>query len=181
MSATERTTLYLIDTNIIIQADKDYPPAVFPQVWDFLTQNIQDGASDSIRILLLRCVFEEIQKKTDRLQEWSLAFESCCVNEATDEQFVSSLSFVTNGTAESFRRSGCFEKKQSSFGDFCRNADIQLVAYAKAHDCKIITNEKRNDDDENSKKVKIPNVGEIFGIECLNLIEMFQKEKICFK
>ena len=184
MISPRNTVLYLIDTSSIIQANKDYPPTVFPRMWDFLTQNIKGNAGGSARILLLKCVLEELQKKTDDLQSWSLALKDYCVNEAIDEQFILSLSFVTNGTAESFRNAGLntdlYDKKKNAFNDFCRGADIQLIAYAKEYGCKIITNETRMENPNNSWRVKIPNVGDLYGIECLRLIEMLKKENVCF-
>lgn len=56
---------------------------------------------------------------------------------------------------------------------FLRKADAWLIAHAVVHGGKVTTQETRVD--VTSKKVKIPNVGDVFGIESVNMYAMMRE------
>ena len=67
--------------------------------------------------------------------------------------------------------SGRYERNQA--GLFLAKADPWLTAHAIAGGGKVVTQETRVGD--NSRRVKIPNVCDFFGVESLNVYEMLRE------
>ena len=60
------TSLYLLDTNIFIQANRvSYPIEVFPGFWEWLDQKNKQGLVKSIKP-----VYEELTDGNDTLADW---------------------------------------------------------------------------------------------------------------
>jgi hypothetical protein len=57
--------------------------------------------------------------------------------------------------------------------DFARGADGWLVAYAKAKGCIVVTLETINPDIK--RKVPIPNVCQVFGVQFVDTFEMLRR------
>ncbi|MDR0416981.1 MAG: DUF4411 family protein, partial [Propionibacteriaceae bacterium] len=61
--------------------------------------------------------------------------------------------------------------------EFLRKADRQLVAFAKAYGCVLITHEQPEDPKKKRKSVKIPDACQAFDIEWADTFKMLRDEK----
>ena len=62
-----RPLLYLLDANVLIDANRDYYPiARIPEFWEWLEHNGMEG-----RVKIPREMYEEITPGTDDLTEWA--------------------------------------------------------------------------------------------------------------
>ena len=68
---------------------------------------------------------------------------------------------------------------QNPMRQFLAKADPWLIAHAIASGGKVVTQETRAG--ENSKRVKIPNVCDAFGVESLNMDDMLRELGASFK
>ena len=68
---------------------------------------------------------------------------------------------------------------QNQMRQFLAKADPWLIAHAIASSGKVVTQETRAD--ENSRRAKIPNVCDAFGVETLNTYQMLRELGASFK
>jgi len=166
---------YLIDANAFITPYKAYYAFdLVPKFWDFLSEQIKHG-----NILLIDKVYEEIavnkDKKTpsDDLQKWIETLKTHKKSIKTTE-IVSAYQEIVNHINDSGKYSDSAMREW--FG--LNHADPWLVATAKAENHKIITFETKKGTSQKGQGwsvVRIPNVCEDLGIECLNLFNVLRE------
>ncbi len=150
-----------MDTNsFITPKNGPYSFDIAPGFWTFLEQKASEGIIASSTL-----VYDElINHSEDDLIQWA------------KERKDSGL-FVAPGVIVQtvFREIADFVQKNyepHQAAEFLHGADPWLIAHPKAYGGKIVTFEARVP--INSKKVKIPNVADQFGVECINIYELLR-------
>lgn len=162
-------SLFILDANALIQAANGYYAFDFaPGFWDGLLVHIKKGS-----VLTIDRVCAEIEKGKDELHEWTKEnlkpLQASCDNQNVIDEFGKMMKWV-------------YDQKQfhhAAKAEFATVADGWLVAYAKANDGIVVTNEKLNRDSR--KSVKIPHVCEQFGVPCIGTFELIRQLKITLK
>lgn len=153
--------MYLLDANVLIQAKNFYYRFdIFPAFWDWLDSEKQKGTLASIVP-----VYEELTRGTDELSKWAKERQHTgwflpVDDEATQREFSDIAAWVM----------GSHFKDQAKT-EFLSVADPWLVARAATMGCTIVTHEKMLDPTIR-RKVKIPNVCDAFGVECIDTFDL---------
>jgi predicted nucleic acid-binding protein len=149
---------YCLDTGVFIRAWREsYPPDVFPTFWTTFEQFIEDGEVGSPQVVL-----EELSKKDDELHKWA---------KATKGLFQPLKEDIQTAVSEILQK---FPRMMEEGRD--RNtADPFVVAMAKARGLTVVTTERSG-----SKKPKIPDVCQHFGIPSLGLVGLLRELKWTF-
>ncbi len=147
---------YSIDTSALIGAYREhYPPDVFPPVWAFMAQLVEQdvlGASEE--------VLHELEVKDDELLEWARSQRS-----------------MFRATTQSVQL-----EVQSILGAYPRLVDADstppaadpfVIALARIEGCSVVTPERHT---RNPQRPHIPDVCDGVGIRCLPLVAMFREE-----
>jgi hypothetical protein len=149
---------YWLDSDSLMEPSKGpYHPQIAPKFWTFLEQKGREGIIASC----LR-VYGELQEGQGELAKWATKVSGAGFFVAPD----ASVQAVLGQIAEHVNN-GYPPHRASKFLD---GADPWLIAHAKAHGGRVVTFEKRVD--PTSRKPKIPNVAEIFGVKTLNIWEL---------
>lgn len=160
-------TEYWIDTNVFIQAKNGpYGFDIAPGFWSFLDEMTVEG-----RVVSSSLVYDELQKVKDDLAEWARVRRSTRLFIQPDWS-----------TQAEFRRVSAYVQEryaQNQAREFLGKADPWLIAHAIASGGKVVTLEVKVPSD--SKRVKIPNVCEFFGVEYLNTYQMLRELGASFK
>ena len=154
---------YILDANIFIDAHRRYYSFdICPGFWDWLERKYEEGSIFSIKE-----VYDELLKKEDEASEWAKKMsERKFFREADDVATINKVKELGDWAA-----GGKFKKK--AVNKFCGSADMFLVAYAKAHDFIVATNEVYEENIK--KKVKIPNACKFIGVEYVNTFELLKE------
>ena len=147
---------YIIDTCSLTKLRRDYPQAVFPSVWNFMSDLVADRTVESIEI-----VFDELSVQAgDDVTAWAKERKQMFLplDEAIQTKARDILSQFSNLIDLKKRKSG---------------ADPFVVAAAMVYECTVVTEEKKSG---GPNKVKIPDVCEFYNIECITLIELLEQE-----
>jgi len=161
---------YLLDTNIFIQSDKvSYPIDVFPSLWDWLDSELSKGEIASIRL-----VADEILKGNDDLSIRVKRIKSSkCFHALDDLETQEKFKQISEWANSSARKYNALAKKV-----FLSNADSWLIAKAAAIGAKIVTYETSSKESINS--IKIPDVANVFGVNCINIVDLLRERNIKF-
>ncbi|HOC91374.1 MAG TPA: DUF4411 family protein [bacterium] len=160
--------VYILDADVFIRAARDYYAFdINPQFWEKLVLLAEAGRIASVDKVKL-----ELDRGNDALKQWvnqrfSKAFKSC-----DDEE-------VTTAFADTMK----WVNAQQQFAiaaksDYASKADGWLVAYAKAKDCVIVTQEKYAREVRN--RVPIPNICKAFDVTCVDTFEMLRNLGVVF-
>lgn len=158
-------TLYLLDTNIFIQAyEATYRIGEFPGVWDWLAE-----AADQRQIASIVNVREEITKDVD-LQDWvDTQLPADFFRPNTD-----AVREALQEVGDWIERSGLYASRQRK-ENFKRKADAYLIAHGLARGNAIVTYEKPdNHKTAAARRIKIPDVADALGVECIPLHDLFR-------
>ena len=158
-------SLLVLDTSVFVQAHRNYYSLdICPGFWRVLSHFTQSG--DLLSIDRVRKeIFEP--DEPDELMEWA--------NQAPSGLFVST---GEQSVVDAFSQMQTWVYRNTQFSleakeEFARVADGWVVAYAKAHDAVLVTQEVF---DENVKKrVPLPNVCKQFGVPYLGTFEMLRQ------
>lgn len=154
---------YLLDADLLINAHRHYYSFdICPGFWDWLERKYEESSVFSIKK-----VYDELCDSKDELSKWAKEMSRRKFFKKDDDvATISKVKELSNWAAkEKFTREAVYE--------FYGSADIFLVAYAKAHNFIVATNEVY---DENIKrKVKIPNACEFIGVEYVDTLELLKK------
>jgi hypothetical protein len=153
--------MYLLDANTYIQAknfhyDMDFCPAY----WDWLDKQFAAGALGSIK-----SVYDEIANKGDNLSVWVSTREyqfDAVSDQATQELMRLVAVYVTSLP----------NMNPANVAQFLSGADPWLIARAIATGKTVVTYEALAP--ANSKKVKIPNVCQHFGVPCIDTYQLLK-------
>ena len=147
--------IFCVDTSAWLDGwTRDYPPDVFPSLWEKLAERVADG--------VLKCseeVYVELQKKDDGLHDWMKARKEVLVpiNEEIQGIVLELL------------------KEHPRLVDTHRNrsqADPFVIATAERLQAVVVTGEKPRG---KLDIPKIPDVCEARGIRCISLLEMLRE------
>lgn len=154
---------YLLDANVFIEAHRRYYSFdICPDFWDWLKRKHEEDSVFSIKE-----VYDELCDSEDELSEWAEKMSMRNFFKETDDMA------TINKVRELMNWANTEKFTKAAVDEFYSSADIFLVAYAKAHDFIIVTNEVY---DENIKKrVKIPNACEFIGVEYVDTFQLLRK------
>lgn len=158
----------LMPTYLINAKNYYYRFAVCPGFWDGIVKHHQAGAIYSIDR-----VQQEILRGDDDLTGWAQ-------NRAPAAFFLPTRDALVEEAYDEIMR--WVDSNPQFYDDakkkFAPGADGWLVAYAKCHDCIVVTKEK--DSPEVKKRVPLPNVCTEFGVATRNVFEMLQDLNVQF-
>jgi hypothetical protein len=142
---------YCLDTNIFIQAQNGpYAMDIVPAFWDWLDQQVRDN-----NLFSSFMVQHEITAGTDDLAQWAKAHNSSGLFEAPSPYAQTLFGDISHYVLSNY------QPAEANF--FLQGADPWVIAQAKAENAKVVTMEKLVG--SNSRKVKIPNLCNHFGVE----------------
>ncbi len=154
--------MYLLDANSYIEAKNRYYQMSFcPAYWDWLDQQYTLGTLASIS-----SVYDEVARKGDDLSTWV---------QARPHQFlaVSAPAIQSKMTEVAQHVADLPNKDSANVANFLSGADPWLIAVAALHDETIVTHEALTG--ANSKKIKIPNICNHFGVRYINTFELLNE------
>jgi hypothetical protein len=156
-------SFYWLDTSTLIQAHRGpYAFDIAPGFWDGLEKRILDG--------LIRSPHEVFEELTpgDWLADWAANIKSDLFV-TSDEPVQKAFTPIADYVKTSYQ--------QPWVGKFLAKADPWLIAHAHNDHGTIVTLETR----VNPNNVKIPVVGDYFGIESINTYELMRRVGIQLK
>lgn len=158
---------YLLDTSTLIPANKTYYDLAFcPAFWDWLVD-----ASERGTVLSVELVRDQVKIQDPDLSAWLKAnmptfFASLDQGALTLVQEV--VNHVNSGVRHTNSAKAAFNSSIYPF----------LVAYAKAHNCTVVTLERSAGD--NQEVVKLPDVCRELNVECIDTFKMLRRERPSF-
>ena len=158
---------YVLDTNVFIEAKRRYYAFdLCPGFWKSLLYHNSIGNLESIDR-----VRKELLEGKDNLAAWSkktTSLFSSTESEPVTTAYRSILQWV-----QSQDRFSNFEKSR-----FADDVDAWVIAYAKANNVVVATEEKSAP--YSHKEIKIPDVCKHFNIKCIDTFDMLRKLGIVF-
>jgi len=151
---------YLLDANTYIEAkNRYYAFDICPAYWEWLDTQFNMGFVASIDM-----VSRELKAGNDDLVDWVKDRPSHFLDnddENTQKAFSEIASYVASADFNSKNRD-----------DFLAGADPWIIAKAKSLGATLVTHEAQLS--LATKKVKIPNICNVFGIDCINTFEFLR-------
>ena len=153
---------YCIDTSGLTHIWRDfYPPTIFPSLWGDIERCISDGL-----LIAPDEVLEELKRGDDDLLEWAMVRADLFVRHTEDIQNI-----VTSILADPEHVKLIYSKHADIYTD----ADPFVIATAKVHGCKVISNERLLLT-PSPNITKIPNVCADLGVDHLSVLEFIQEQ-----
>lgn len=164
--------LYVLDTNVFIQAHRDtYPLDVATSYWNTVKNLAEEG-----KIISIDKVKAEIDRNEDELKEWVEANLPDDFFKSTEEEEILNNYGLMAPWAES--KSDHYQRGAiDEFLEF-ENADAWLVAWCKATGDTLVTQEVSKPGQKN--RLPIPQVCQHFNVPYCNMIEMFRSLRVQF-
>jgi hypothetical protein len=157
---------YLLDANTYIQAKNQYYGMdICPAYWDWLDQQFEIGLIGSVDM-----IGRELKDGSDELAEWAKNRPGHFIandDDKTQKIFTDILQFVMVGDYNAGNRDG-----------FLAKADPWIIAKAKSLGATVVTHEAFVA--PNTKKVKVPNICQHFGVTCIDNFELLRELKARF-
>ena len=154
--------LFVLDANVFITAHRSYYALTLcPDFWECLLNYYDTG-----RILSIDRVRSELTGKGDTLSRW--------VDGVPKGLFAESLE---DAVTDAYREVMAWVYANDQFlprakNEFSRGADGWLVAYARAHNAKLVTLEAYQQNVK--RRVPLPNVCDQFGVDRADTFEMLR-------
>lgn len=154
--------MYCIDTSALIHAwRRDYPPDVFRSVWDHLDQLVDAGrVFSSIEVLL------ELERGSDDIFKWAKDRKHMFLE--IDKEGERTLRNIVDNFPS-------FVPQDSHSGIW---ADGYVIAIAATKKWTVVTGEKKVG--PGAKRIKIPNVCQLIGIQCIEFLQLIRNENWVF-
>jgi protein associated with RNAse G/E len=153
------STHYTIDTCSLIAGWRNYPPDIFPGLWEHLAELSSKGTLHSTEEVLI-----ELKKNDDDLLGWAKSQSGLFT--PVDENIQVEVLKVLKDHPTLYD----IEKNKSG-------ADPFVIAHALQNGYTVITEEKKTG---SLSKPKIPNVCEYYGIRYINLINLLREQGLKF-
>lgn len=156
--------MYLMDSNsFITPANSYYDPEILPSFWCTLLDSFENH-----KIATIDMVEEEVTRGSGFLTDWFKNNVSgrFVLNSMEDVEVLKQYRVVL----KTVRQNTQYAPEQKN--RFFSGADPWLIATAKVYDYVVVTLEVLVGN--NSKKVKIPNICEQFGVKYVDLREMMK-------
>lgn len=160
---------FLIDSNSLLTPFKTYYPFdLAERFWSNVSDKIKSG-----NIVILDLVREELRKGEDELTDWINSFNDEIILSRVNTEILQKYGEVLTHVQESdfYKNQALLEWSDASV------ADPMLIAVASVHGFCIVTFEKPNNNlsrTHASKNPKIPDVANVFGVECCDLFSMMR-------
>ncbi len=152
---------FCLDTNVLIQAwNTYYSMDLAPRYWDILDDMAQKGT-----VFCTHEVRREIEKVDDALKLW-IKKRDYLFRDITED-----VQQHVRDVLKAFPRLVDTTKDRSM-------ADPWVIAHAKAEQATVVTKEMVTP--AGSKKIKIPDVCDTFGVRCINDFEFVKEVGITF-
>ncbi len=152
---------YCLDTNIFIQAQNGpYAMDIVPAFWDWLDQQVAAG-----HLFSSIMVQQEVTAGTDDLTNWAKARNNSGLFEPPSPDAQRIFGDISNYVLSNYTT--------AEANAFLQGADPWVIAQAQAENAKVVTMEKLVG--ANSKKVKIPNICNEFGVDWLNTYQLLRE------
>lgn len=159
---------YLMDANTYIEAKNKYYGMDFcPGYWDWLIDQFAMGNVASIDF-----VGKELEKGNDKLREWCRSHRDHFIESNdldTQAEYYEVVNFVMAGKYNPGNRDG-----------FLKGADPWLIAKSKSTGAVLVTHEARKAPADTTK-VKIPNICDALGVQCISTFELLRTLEARFK
>lgn len=139
---------YGIDTSSLVFVNREMPRDIHVSLWDAIETLIEDE-----RLYLPREAHEELARVDDGLADWAKSFDGFVV-EPTDEE-------VARVIEMGARFEGWVQETRNA-------ADPWLVAHCAEHARVVVSQERAKGANTAPQNLKIPNVAETYGVDCLN-------------
>jgi hypothetical protein len=152
---------YLLDANTYIQAKNQYYGMdICPAYWDWLDIQFQQGTIASVDM-----IGRELKDGNDELAEWAKARPGHFIKNddiSTQQIFAEVVQAVMAGDYNAGNRD-----------NFLAKADPWIIAKAKSIGAAVVTHESFVA--PNTKKVKVPNICQQFGVPCINTFQFLRE------
>ena len=156
---------YILDTNVFIQAKNlHYGFDFCPGFWDWLVM-----ANARERVFSIEQVGNELKAGNDDLAQWAEQRGSGFFLSPT-RAMLGNLSVVSNWAVSS-------GYEPAAVDEFLQAADYYLVVHAVASGHGVVTHEVRS---ASRKRIKLPDVCDGLGVECLTPFAMLSRERARF-
>ncbi|MFL6090190.1 MAG: DUF4411 family protein [Aeromicrobium sp.] len=147
---------FTLDSNILINLHRIYPRDIFGSIWESVEAAARDGT-----LCICEAVLREIHRGGDDLHKWAknLPGFTCAVTDA-ELQTVAEIAadhpdWVRGRTNE---------------------ADPFLIAHAKAMPATVVSEENRKGPGVLDQNLKIPNVADEHGVECITFFAFMRAQ-----
>lgn len=149
--------VYVIDSSSLINLYRQIPLDVFPSVWGKIESKIKDG-----KLIAPKEVRNELKRRNDALSQWIDMNPNMFVEDSDELRALAiEITRACQGTVNLKKQAG---------------ADIPVIALArlKKHQSEpiIVTQEKVK-----GEQLKIPYISKKYGIESIEILDMFRREK----
>lgn len=154
---------YLVDTNVFVQAKKDYYRfGTFPGFWALMKRLAHDGTITSVE-----AVRREILARQDDLSSWIGA-------ECPGHLFVppDAATATAAGEVSKWAAGRTPQYRPDALATFYSAADYLIVAHARAHGHTVVTHELPSP--QSLTKVKIPDACNALGVRWMNSYKMLE-------
>lgn len=163
---SERSNIYCLDANVLIQAwQKYYSPKLSPSYWELLDRLGAEG-----KLYLPQIVGDEISRTEDQLSKWLT--NSRIEIRPPDEKVTQSLTAVF--AANPLHVHLVDNIRQRSL------ADPWLIAHAIRDNACVVTKEERIIDTK-STRIRIPNVCDNMQVRCINDFTLLEELGVRFE
>jgi len=155
--------IYIIDTSSLIKIKEQYPRSIFPGVWKKLEDLCKNG-----RLIAPFEVLKEIEEGDDELNIWAKRVRNIFIKPDRGQ---------TEAVKDVLSKHPYLAKPQKPGP----NADPWIIALAKQKNEEeqqklfqnvyvVVTEESK------MKAQRVPGVCKSYGINCINILELFEKE-----
>jgi len=156
---------YILDATVFIGAHRQYYSFdTCPGFWDWLEGKHEEGSVFSIKK-----VYDELLGKEDKLSEWAKKMSKRKFFKIdNDEKTILEVKKLRDWADDKEKFTGAAREK------FYRSADLFLIAYAKAHNFIVATDEVY---ERKKSIVKIPNACEFIDVEYVDTSQLLEELK----
>lgn len=169
-------SIYVIDANILIDSHRQfYHFDIAPSFWNQLGEKIIADKIILIENVTEEILVSEVEEEKDDIQLWLEGILEAVEIRATDTQeVINTYADIMNMIQQNER----YESSALAQWADIKIADPWIIAFAKVHKATIVTRETKIQGGQQLKKLKIPNVAEDYGVECIDLFEMMKRLEI---
>ena len=148
-------TVYCFDTSAFIETwTRDYPPDVFPGVWDGIGDLIRNG-----KLISPDMVRRELREKSDLVSEWTEQFANLFVD--PDVEQIEQVRMIVN------RFPRIIEERRAR-----NEADPFVIGLAYLRGLVCVTEESTGND----TNIRIPYVCKRLGVDCVDTLALMRRE-----
>jgi len=155
---------YVIDTCSLLEGvvNRPYEKEFFPIHWRNLDNEIDNGL-----IVSTSLVYKELEEKDDGIYRWAQSHQDMFKPPLVNVQKELTNLYTMFPIWANYN----LNKKPTW-------ADPEVIAFSKANNLILVSQEKINLNSTKEKNYKIPTICCKFGVECITLLELIKREKL---